>query len=214
MSTAEERIKGHLPRALRSAVHFSGGQVTCDWDERTAWRYEDTFGSMTIWSNGRDQDVTDDIAAMYLTERAFIDDIWPDLARVLDGIYRFNVRKGTARLKGSGLGPFLDLREHDDYNDAVEAGVDALADQTIRLIAADATKRLGPHIIERTGNGSTIITTTQGTVCMSPDASNRDGSVQVVVDTPRHSIVIRIEPGDVLPAYIIWDLIGPGEEEN
>ena len=120
MSTAEERIKGHLPRALRSAVHFSGGQVTCDWDDRTAWRYEDTFGSMTIWSYGRDQDITDDAAAMYLTERAFIDDIWPDLARVLDGIYRFNVRKGTARLKGSGLGPFLDFRAHDDYNDAVD----------------------------------------------------------------------------------------------
>lgn len=214
MSIAEERIKGHLPRALRSAVHFSDGQITCDWDDRTAWPYEDTFGRMTIWSNGRDQDITDDTAAKYLTERAFIDDIWPDLARVLDGIYKFNVRKGTVRLKGSGLGPFLDLRAHDYYNDAVEAGVDALVDQTIRLVAADATRRLGPHIIERTGNGSTIITTTRGTVCMSPEAASKDGSVKAVVDTPRHSIVIRIEPGDVLPAYIIRDLIGPDEEKD
>lgn len=211
MNTAEERIKGHLPKAMRSAVHFRNGQVTCDWDDRTAWPYEDTFGSMTIWSNGSDQDVTDDIAAKYLTERAFIDDIWPDLARALDGVYKFNVRKGTVRLKGSGMGPFLDLRKHDYYNDAVEAGVDALVDQTIRLIAADAAKRLGPHIIERVGNGCTIITTTQGTVCMSPDDSNGDGSVHVVVDTPRHNIVIRIEPGGVLPSYVIWDLGSPTE---
>lgn len=214
MRGAEERIKSHLPKAMRSAVRFEDGEVTCDWDDRVGWPYEDTFGSMTIRSNGHKQDVTDDIAAMYLTEQAFIDDILPYLARALDGVYKFNVRKGTVRLKGSGLGPFLDLRKHDYYNDAVEAGVDALVDQTIRLIAADATKRLGPHIIERTGNGSTIITTTQGTVCMSPDASNGDGSVQVVVDTPQHSIVIRIEPGGVLPSYVIWDLIGPGEEKN
>lgn len=214
MSTAEERIKGHLPKAMRSAVRFEDGEVTCDWDDRVGWSYEDTFGSMTVRSNGHKQDVTDDIAAMYLTERAFTDDVLPFLARALDGVYKFNVRKGTVRLKGSGLGPFLDLRKHDYYNDAVEAGVDALVDQTIRLIAADATKRLGPHIIERAGNGSTIITTTQGTVCMSPDASNGDGSVQVVVDTPRHSIAIRIEPGGILPSYVIWDLIGPGEEKN
>lgn len=206
MRSAEERIKPYLPRALRSAVRFEDGQITCDWDERTAWRYEDTFGSMTIWSGGRNQDITDVAAAMYLTERAFTDDILPFLARALDGVYRFNVRKGTVRLKGSGLGPFLDLREHDYYNDAVEAGVDALVDQTIRLIAADATKQLGPHIIERTGDGATIITTTQGTVCMSPDASNGDGSVQVVVDTPRQHGVERIEPGGALPRYVIWDL--------
>lgn len=211
MSRAEERIKGHLPKAMRSAVHFRNGQVTCDWDDRTAWPYEDTFGSMTIWSNGCDQDVTDDIAAKYLTERAFIDDIWPDLARALDGIYKFNVRKGTVRLKGSGMGPFLDLRKHDYYNDAVEAGVDVLVDQTIRLITADATKRLGPHIIERTDNDNTIITTTQGTVCISPDDASGDGSVHVVVDTPRHRIVIRIEPGGVLPSYVIWDLNNPTE---
>ncbi|MFC2473227.1 MAG: PLP-dependent transferase, partial [Actinomyces sp.] len=42
----------------------------------------------------------------YITEWAFTDDILPYLAGVLDGIYKFNVRKGTARLKGSGLGPF------------------------------------------------------------------------------------------------------------
>lgn len=214
MSRAEERIKSHLPRALRGAVHFSDGEVTCDWDDRTAWPYEDTFGSMTIWSNGRDQDITDDIAAKYLTERAFIDDILPFLARTLDGIYRFNVRKGTVRLKGSGLGPFLDLREHDYYNDAVEAGIGVLADQTIRLIAADAVKRLGPCIVERTGGDHTIITTTQGTVCMSPEAANEDGAVKAVIDTPRQSNVTRIEPGDVLPAYIIRDLIGPGEEKD
>lgn len=206
MSSAEERIKGHLPKALRSAVYFQDGQVTCDWDERTAWRYEDTFGSMTIWSGGRDQDITDVAAAMYLTERAFTDDILPSLDRALDGIYKFNVRKGTVHLRDSGMGPFLDMREHDYYNDAVDAGISTLADQTIRLIAADAAKRLGPHTIERMGDGATIITTTQGTVCMSPDASNHDGSVQVAVDTPRHCIVIRIEPGGVLPSYVIWDL--------
>lgn len=211
MRGAEERIKGHLPKAMRSAVRFEDGQITCDWDERTAWRYEDTFGSMTIWSGGRNQDITDDIAAKYLTERAFTDDILPYLARSLDGVYKFNTRKGTVRLKGSGLGPFLDLRKHDYYNDAVEAGVDALVDQTIRLIAADAAKRLGPHIIERTGGGATIVTTTQGTVCMSPETANGDGSVQVTVDTPEHCIVIRIEPGGVLPSYVIWDLDKPTE---
>ena len=186
MRGAEERIKSHLPKAMRSAVQFGDGEVTCDWDDRAGWRYEDTFGSMTIRSNGHEQDVTDDIAAKYLTERAFIDDILP----------------------------FLDLRAHDDYNDAVEAGTNALADQTIRLIAADAAKRLGPHIIERTGGGATIITTTQGTVCMSPETANGDGSVQVTVDTPKHCIVIRIEPGGVLPSYVIWDLNNPGEENN
>ena len=213
MSTAEERIKGHLPKAMRSAVRFEDGQVTCDWDERTAWRYEDTFGSMTIWSGGRDQDITDVAAAMYLTERAFTDDILPYLAGVLDGIYKFNTRKGTARLKGSGLGPFLDLRAHDYYNDAVEAGVKTLADQTVRLAVADATTRLGPHIIERVGDGSTIITTTQGTVCLPGKSTNRrgDGSVQATVDTPSRCTVVRIQPGETLPAYVIWDLIGPGE---
>lgn len=211
MSTAEERIKGHLPKAMRSAVRFEDGQITCDWDERTAWRYEDTFGSMTIWSGGRDQDITDVAAAMYLTERAFTDDILPYLARSLDGIYKFNVRKGTVRLRDSGMGPFLDLRKHDYYNDAVDAGISALADQTIRLIAADAAKRLGPHVIERTGDGSTIITTTRGTVCMSPDAANEDGSVQITVDTPRQHGVERIEPGGALPRYVIWDLNNPTE---
>ena len=211
MRSAEERIKGHLPRALRSAVDFRDGQVTCDWDERTAWPYEDTFGCMTIWLGGHEQDVTDVAAAMYLTERAFTDDILPGLARVLDGIYKFNVRKGTVRLRDSGMGPFLDMREHDYYNDAVDAGISALADQTIRLIAADAAKRLGPHVVERTGNGATIITTTQGTVCMSPDAANEDGSVQVVVDTPRQHGVERIAPGGALPRYVIWDLNNPTE---
>lgn len=208
MNTAEERIKGHLPKAMRSAVYFQDGQVTCDWDERTAWPYEDTFGSMTIWSGGRDQDITDVAAAMYLTERAFTDDILPSLDRALDGIYKFNVRKGTVRLRDSGMGPFLDMREHDYYNDAVEAGVRALADQTIRLIAADAAKRLGPHIIERVGDGSTIITTTQGTVCLPGKSTNRrgDGSVQAVVDTARWSGSVRLEPGGVLPPYVIWDL--------
>lgn len=211
MRGAEERIKPHLPRALRSAVRFSGGQVTCDWDEWTAWRYEDTLGSMTIWSGGCDQDITDVAAAMYLTERAFTDDILPSLDRALDGIYKFNTRKGTVRLRGSGMGPFLDMRKHDYYSDAVEAGIRALADQTVRLAVADAATRLGPHIIERTGNGSTIITTTQGTVCMSPDAANEDGSVQVVVDTPRQHGVERIAPGGALPRYVIWDLNNPTE---
>lgn len=211
MRSAEERIKGHLPRALRSAVQFSDGQVTCDWDERTAWPYEGTFGCMTIWSGGHEQDVTDVAAAMYLTERAFTDDILPSLDRALDGIYKFNVRKGTVRLRDSGMGPFLDLRNYDYYNDAVDAGISTLADQTIRLIAADAAKRLGPHVVERTGNGSTIITTTQGTVCMSPDAANEDGSVQVVVDTPRQHGVERIAPGGALPRYVIWDLNNPTE---
>lgn len=214
MRSAEERIRGHLPRALRSAVTFRDGQVTCDWDDRAGWPYEDIFGCITIRSNGHEQDVTDDIAAMYLTECAFVDDILPYLARALDGVYKFNIRKGTVRLRGSGLGPFLDLRKHEYYNDAVDAGISALADQTIRLIAADAAKRLGPHIIERMGNGATIITTTQGTVCMSPDAANEDGSVQVTVDTPRRCTVLRIEPGGALPSYIIWDLIGPGEEND
>nr|DAV97410.1 MAG TPA: hypothetical protein [Caudoviricetes sp.] len=191
---------------MRSAVQFSDGQVTCDWDDRTAWPYEDTFGSMTIWLGGRDQDITDVAAAMYLTERAFTDDILPSLDRALDGIYKFNVRKGTVRLRDSGMGPFLDMREHDYYNDAVDAGIRALADQTIRLIAADAAKRLGPHIIERTGDGSTIITTTQGTVCMNPENTNGYGSVQVVVDTPRQYGVERIAPGGALPRYVIWDL--------
>lgn len=211
MNTAEERIKGHLPRALRRAVYFSDGQVICDWDDRTAWRYEDTFGSMTIWSNGRDQDITDDIAAAYLTECAFVDDILPRLARVLDGIYKFSARKGTARLKGSGLGPFLDLRVDDNYNDAVKAGIRTLAGQTIRLAVADAVKRLGPCIVERTDVGRTIITTTHGTVCMSPDASNRDGSVRATEDTFRWKGDIHIQPGESLPDYVIWDLIGPGE---
>ncbi len=214
MRGAEERIKGHLPRALRSAVYFRDGQVTCDWDDRAGWPYEDTFGCITIRSNGHEQDITDDIAAMYLTERVFTDDILPYLAGALGGVYKFNARKGTARLKGSGLGPFLDLRAHDYYNDAVDAGISALADQTIRLIAADAAKRLGPHIIERMGDGATIITTTQGTVCMSPDAANEDGSVRVTIDTPKHCIAIRIEPGGALPSYIIRDLIGPGEEND
>lgn len=83
MSTAEERIKGHLPKAMRSAVQFSGGQVTCDWDERT--------------------------------------------------------------------------------------------------------------------------------VCMNPENTNRYGSVQVVVDTPRQHGVERIAPGGALPRYVIWDLNNPTE---
>ena len=90
---------------------------------------------------------------MYLTERAFTDDILPGLARVLDGIYKFNVRKGTVRLRDSGMGPFLDMREHDYYNDAVDAGISTLADQTIRLIAADAAKRLGPHVMRTASAG-------------------------------------------------------------
>lgn len=214
MRGAEERIKPYLPRALRSAVSFDGGQITSDWDDRTAIRYEDDGSYIDIGIFGNEQCLADVDAAMYITEWAFTDDILPFLARALDGVYKFNARKGTARLKGSGLGPFLDLRAHDYYNDAVEAGIRALADQTIRLIAADAAKRLGPHIIERTGDGTTIITTTQGTVCMNPENTNGHGSVRVVVDTPRHSIVIRIEPGGILPSYVIWDLIGPGEEKN
>lgn len=215
MRSAEENIKPYLPRALRSAVRFSDGEVTCDWDDRSVLgHYEDGDDHISAWINGKQEYITAVAAAMHITRRAFTDDILPFLARTLDGIYGFNVRKGTVRLKGSGLGPFLDLRKHDYYNDAVEAGVDALADQTIRLIAADAVKRLGPCIIERTGGGNTIITTTRGTVCMSPEAVNEDGAVKAVVDTPRQSNVTRIEPGDVLPAYIIRDLIGPGEEKD
>ena len=211
MRGAEERIKPYLPKALRSAVRFRNGDVTCDWDDWAVWRYEDTFGCISIRSGGHEECITDDVAAAYFTQRAFTGDILPGLARALDGIYKFNVRKGTVRLKGSGMGPFLDLRKHDYYNDAVDAGISALADQTIRLVAADAAKRLGPHVIERTGGGATIITTTQGTVRMSPDAPNEDGSVQVTVDTPRRSTVLRIEPGGVLPAYAIWDLINSTE---
>ena len=207
MSSAEERIKAHLPKALRSAVHFRNGEVTCDWDDWAVWRYEDTFGCISIRSDGHEEHITDDVAAAYFTQRAFTDDIQPNLAGVLSGIYKFNVRKGTVRLKGSGMEPFLDLRMHEYYNDAVDAGISALADQTIRLVAADAAKRLGPHVIKRTGGGATIITTTRGTVYMSPDASNEDGSVQVTLDTPRRSTVLRIEPGGALPAYAIWDMI-------
>lgn len=211
MSTAEERIKGHLPKALRSAVHFRNGEVTCDWDDWAVWRYEDTFGCISIRSDGHEEHITDDVAAMYLTERAFTDDILPSLDRALDGIYKFNVRKGTVRLRDSGMGPFLDMRKHDYYNDAVEAGIRALADQTIRLIAADAAKRLGPHIIERTGDGSMIITTTQGTVCMNPENTNGYGSVRATVDTPRQHGVECIAPGGALPRYVIWDLNNPTE---
>ena len=214
MRGAEERIKGHLPRALRSAVSFDDGQITSDWDDRTAIRYEDDGSYIDIGICGNEQCFADVDAAMYITEWAFTDDILPYLAGALGGIYKFNTRKGTVRLKGSGLGPFLDLRKYDYYNDAVDAGISALVDQTIRLVAADAAKRLGPHTIERMGDGATIITTTQGTVCMSPDASNHDGSVQVAVDTPGHCIVIRIEPGGVLPSYVIWDLNNHNEEKN
>lgn len=208
MRGAEERIKAHLPKALRNAVHFRNGEVTCDWDDWAVWRYEDTFGCISIRSDGHEEHITDDVAAAYFTQRAFTDDIQPSLDRALDGIYKFNVRKGTVRLRGSGMGPFLDMREHDYYNDAVEAGIRDLADQTIRLVAADAAKRLGPHIIERTGDGATIITTTQGTVCLSGKSTNRrgDGSVQAAVDTARWSGSVRLEPGGVLPAYVIWDL--------
>jgi len=211
VSTAEERIKGHLPKALRSAVRFRNGDVTCDWDDRTAIRYEDDGSYINIGICGSEQCLSDVDAAMYITEWAFTDDILPYLAGALDGIYKFNVRKGTARLKGSGLGPFLDLRKHDYYNDAMEAGVKTLADQTVRLAVADATTRLGPHIIERTGDGTTIITTTQGTVCMNPENTNGYGSVQVVVDTPRQHGVERIAPGGALPRYVIWDLNNPTE---
>lgn len=211
MNTAEERIKPYLPRALRSAVSFYDGQVTCWWDDRAIARYEDGNEQISFRSYGRREYVTNVAAAMYITERAFVDDILPGLARVLDGIYKFNVRKGTARLKGSGLGPFLDLRVDDNYNDAVKAGIRTLAGQTIRLAVADAVKRLGPCIVERTDAERTIITTTHGTVCMSPDAANRDGSVRATEDTFRWKSAIRIQPGETLPAYVIWDLIGPTE---
>lgn len=208
MRGAEERIKPYLPRALRSAVSFDGGQITSDWDDRTAIRYEDDGSYINIGICGSEQCLSDVDAAKYITEWAFTDDILPYLAGALGGIYKFNARKGTARLKGSGLGPFLDLRAHDYYNDAVEAGVKTLADQTVRLAVADATTRLGPHIIERVGDGSTIITTTQGTVCLPGRSTNRrgDGSVQAVVDTARWSGSVRLEPGGVLPPYVIWDL--------
>lgn len=214
MKSAEERIKPHLPRALRGAVRFQGGWVTGGWDDGILGRYEEGDDHISTWIDEREQDVTDVAAAMHITRRAFVDDILPHLARVLDGVYRFNVRKGTVRLKGHGLGPFLDLRAHDNYDDAVEAGVLALADQTIRLAAADAVKRLGPCVVERTGNGNTIITTTRGTVCMSPEDTNGDGAVQAVVDTPRQCGVVRVEPGGALPAYVIRDLDGPGGEKN
>lgn len=208
MRGAEERIKPHLPRALRSAVSFDDGQITSDWDDRTAIRYEDDGSYIDIGICGNEQCLADVDAAMYITEWAFTDDILPYLAGALGGIYKFNTRKGTARLKGSGLGPFLDLRKHDYYNDAVDAGIGALVDQTVRLAVADATTRLGPHIIERVGDGSTIITTTQGTVCLPGKSTNRrgDGSVQATVDTARWSGFVRLEPGSVLPAYVIWDL--------
>lgn len=215
MSSAEERIKPHLPRALRSVVKFRDGRVTCGWDDRAVLGcYDDGDDHISTWINGKQEDVTDVAAAMCITKRAFVDDILPGLARVLDGIYRFNVRKGTVRLKGSGLGPFLDLRAHDDYDDAVEAGIMALADQTIRLVVADAVKWLGPCVAERTGWDRTIITTTRGTVCLSDESVCDDGSVRVMVDTPRQCGVVRIEPGDVLPAYVIRDLDGPAEERD
>lgn len=214
MSSAEERIRPHLPRALRGVVKFRDGRVLGGWDDGILGRYEDGDDRISVWINGRREYVTDVAAAMHITERAFVDDILPYLARALDGIYKFNVRKGTVRLKGSGLGPFLDLRAHDDYDDAVGAGITTLADQTSRLAAADAARRLGPCIVERTGGGSTVITTTRGTVCMNPEITNGDGSVQAVVDGPRWNGVVRIEPGDTLPAYVIRDLIGPGEEKN
>lgn len=207
MSSAEERVKPYLPRALRGAVDFYNGEVRGKWDD---WgrlgRYEDGDDHIRVWLDRRWQDVTGVAAAMFITERFFTDEILTFLDRALDGIYKVNVRKGTMRLKGSGLGSFLDMRAHDDYDDAVEAGVRALADQTIRLIAADAAKRLGPCIIERTGGGATIITTTQGTACMNPENTNGYGSVQVAVDTPRCNETIRIQPGGVLPAYAIRGL--------
>lgn len=212
MNSVEESIKPYLPRALRGAVDFNDGEVTCDWDDRSALgRYEDGDDHISVWIGGKQGYITAVAAAMYITERAFTDDIWPSLARALDGIYRFNVRKGAVRLKGSGLGPFLDFRAHDDYNDAVKAGIRTLADQTIRLAAADAVKRLGPCIVERTDAGRTIITTTQGTVCLSNDTACKDGSVRATEDTARWKGDIRIQPGETLPAYIIRDLIGPGE---
>lgn len=215
MNSPEGNIKPYLPRALRSAVHFSDGQITCDWDDRCVLgRYEeDDNYYMSVWVNGEQQDIAVTAAAMYITERAFADDILPNLARPLDGVYKFNVHKGTAHLKGSGLGPFLDLRKHDYYNDAVKAGVAALADQTIRLAAADAVKRLGPCIVERTDAGRTIITTTRGTLCLSAPVVRRygDGSVRATEDTARWKGDIRIQPGEALPAYVIRDLLGPGE---
>lgn len=214
MNSAEENIKPYLPRALRGAVRFRDGEVTCGWDDGILGRYENGDTRISVWVDGREQDVTAVAAAMHITERAFTDDILPDLARVLDGVYRFNVRKGTAHLKGSGLGPFLDLRAHDDYNDAVEAGVRTLADQTIRLVAADAARRLGPCVVERTDAGRTVITTTRGTVCLTDESACDDGSVRGTVDTPRQCGVVHIKPGETLPAYVIRDLIGPGEEKN
>lgn len=207
MSVAEERIKPYLPRALRGAVDFYNGEVLGKWDDRgRLGRYEDGDDRISAWIDGRKQYVTGFAAAMFITERFFTDEILPSLDRALDGVYKFNVRKGAVRLKGCGLGPFLDLRAHDDYDDAMEAGVRALTDQTTRLIAADAAKRLGPCIIERTGGGATIITTAQGTACMNPETANGCGSVQVVVDTPRCKETIRIGPGGVLPRYAIWYL--------
>lgn len=204
MSIAEERIKPYLPRALRSAVDFYNGEVLGKWDDRgRLGRYEDGDDRISAWIDGRKQYVTGFAAAMHITRQAFTDDILPSLDRALDGVYKFNVRKGTVRLKGCGLGPFLDLRAHDDYDDAMEAGIRTLTDQTIRLIAADAAKRLGPCVIERTGGSATIITTTQGTACMNPENTNRCGSVQVVVDTPRRQETIRIRPGGVLPPYAV-----------
>lgn len=204
MSVAEESIKPYLPRALRGAVDFYNGEVLGKWDDQgRLGRYEDGDDRISVWIDGRKQDVTGVAAAMFITRWAFTDAVLPDLDRALDGVYKFNVRKGTVRLRGSGLGPFLDLRAHDDYDDAVEAGIRALTDQTIRLIAADAAKRLGPCVLERTGGGATIITTTQGIACMNPENTNGCGSVQVVVDTPRCNETIRIQPGGVLPPYAI-----------
>ena len=215
MNGVEGNIKPYLPRALRGAVRFSDGQITCDWDDCSVLgRYEDDNDYyVKVWINGEQQDIAVFAAAMYITERAFADDVLPNLARSLDGVYKFNVRKGTVRLRGSGLGPFLDLRKHDYYNDAVEAGVATLADQTIRLAAADAVKRLGPCIVERTDAGRTIITTTRGTVCLTAPVARRygDGSVRATEDTARWKGDIRIQPGETLPAYTIRDLLGPTE---
>lgn len=207
MNSAEENIKPYLPRALRGAVDFRNGEVLGKWDDRASLgRYEDGDDHISVWIDGRKQYVTSVAAAMFITERFFTDEILPFLDRALDGVYKFNVRKGKVSLKGCGLGPFLDMGAHDDYDDALQAGVRALADQTIRLIVADAAKRLGPSIIERTGGGVTIITTTQGTACMNPETTNGYGSVRVVVDTPRCNETIRIQPGGVLPSYAIWYL--------